>query len=69
MTAQPSPPEARAIANAQADSAELAAEALRIARQSRWLIGRPRRTEMMVKASRSRASRPVRMRRVVEAEE
>jgi hypothetical protein len=40
-----------------------------MARQLRWLIGRPRRTEMMVNASRSRASRPVRMRRVVEAEE
>jgi hypothetical protein len=57
------------MANAQADSAELAAEALRMARQLRWLIGRPRRTEMMVKAKRSRASRAVRMRRVVEADE
>jgi hypothetical protein len=57
------------MANAHADSAELAAEALRMARQLRWLMGRPRRTEMMVKARRSRASRPVRMRRVVEAEE
>jgi hypothetical protein len=57
------------MANAHADSAELAAEALRMARQLRWLMGRPRRTEMMVKARRSRVSRPVRMRRVVEAEE
>jgi hypothetical protein len=57
------------MANAQADSAELAAEALRMARQLRWLIGLPRRTEMMVKARRSRTSRAVRMRRVVEADE
>jgi hypothetical protein len=69
ITALPSLPEARAIANAQADSAELAADALRMVLQLRWLMGRPRRTEMMVKARRSRASRPVRMRRVVEAEE
>ena len=69
ITALPSPPEASAMANAQADSAELAAEALRIARQFRWLIGRPRRTETMVKARRRRTSRAVRIRRVVEAEE
>jgi hypothetical protein len=57
------------MANAQADSALLAAEALRIARQERWLIGRPRRTERIVKVSRRRKSRAVRIRRVVEAEE
>jgi len=57
------------MAKAQADSAELAAEALRIERQSRWLIGRPSRTETTVKVRRSRKSRAVRIRRVVEAEE
>jgi hypothetical protein len=35
----------------------------------RWLIGRPSRTETMVKARRSRVSRAVRIRRVVLAEE
>lgn len=69
ITALPSLPDASAMAKAQADSAELAAEALRIARQLRWLIGRPSSTETMVKASRSRASRAVRIRSVVLAEE
>lgn len=69
ITALPSLPDASAMAKAHADSAELAAEALRMARQLRWLIGLPSRTEMMVKARRSRPSRAVRMRSVVEAEE
>lgn len=68
ITALSSFPDARAMAKAHADSAELAADALRIERQFRWLMGRPRRTEMMVKARRRRKSRAVRIRRVVEAE-
>jgi len=69
MTALPSPPDASAMANAHALSALLAALALWMALQERWLRGLPRRMETVRKVVRRSKSRAVRIRRVVEAEE